>query len=240
MDRITRQTPPRRSSASTELTFTTTEQAKSDPCTNFLEVNHMVSQLLEAFSVFQKHQDHLYNVDDRLQGSTVLKQPHKDGDPEPDPEPPAAPPVIILSQSSIAAAAPHFQVPDPAYQNLQPQRATSSSYRVFPQSPQNSISPYTVPYLYIHFFPPPFRIPRSRLRETHSTTETRAMGSKSSKLDPQASNGKLQLSQKQLDKAEMQEPSNYYSHRSKSMRRKADKSGAAAAAAGSGGGGGSV
>ncbi|KAH9862853.1 hypothetical protein J1614_010946 [Plenodomus biglobosus] len=67
------------------------------------------------------------------------------------------------------------------------------------------------------------------------------MGSKASKIRPDASNGKLQPSQEQRDKAEMQEPSNYYSTRSKSMRRKADKSGAAAAAAaGSGGGSGPV
>lgn len=62
------------------------------------------------------------------------------------------------------------------------------------------------------------------------------MGSKASKLKPDAPpSNKLQPSQERQDKAEMKEPSNYYSTRSKSMRRKADKSGHAAAAAGSGG-----
>lgn len=51
------------------------------------------------------------------------------------------------------------------------------------------------------------------------------MGSKASKLKAQASNGKLQPSQERQDKAEMKEPSNYYTHRSKSMRRKAGKEG---------------
>ncbi|KAI8932432.1 hypothetical protein NX059_010618 [Plenodomus lindquistii] len=66
------------------------------------------------------------------------------------------------------------------------------------------------------------------------------MGSKGSKLKDEPPSAKLQRSQEQRDKAEMEEPKNYYSHRSKSMRRKADKSGGAAAAAGSGGGSGPV
>ncbi|KAI4952424.1 hypothetical protein J4E91_002894 [Alternaria rosae] len=42
-----------------------------------------------------------------------------------DPEPPAAPPIIILAQSSKAPA-PHFQVPDPADPPFQPHPPTSS------------------------------------------------------------------------------------------------------------------
>jgi hypothetical protein len=59
------------------------------------------------------------------------------------------------------------------------------------------------------------------------------MGSKASKLAP--SHGKLQPSQERQDKAEMKEPSNYYTHRSKSMRRKAGKTGATSGVGGSGG-----
>ncbi|KAF1846189.1 uncharacterized protein K460DRAFT_355901 [Cucurbitaria berberidis CBS 394.84] len=53
------------------------------------------------------------------------------------------------------------------------------------------------------------------------TAHKRTMGSRGSKLAP--SHGKLQPSLERQDKAEMKEPSNYYSHRSKSMRRKAGK-----------------
>ncbi|KAF2247468.1 hypothetical protein BU26DRAFT_520622 [Trematosphaeria pertusa] len=67
------------------------------------------------------------------------------------------------------------------------------------------------------------------------------MGSKASKLSPSSSHqaGKLQPSQSKQDKAEMAEPPNYYSHRSKSMRKKAGRtpgSGAGEPGAGSGGG----
>jgi hypothetical protein len=69
------------------------------------------------------------------------------------------------------------------------------------------------------------------------------MGSKVSKLKESATDGKLQPSQNRQDKEEMKEPSNYYSQRSKSMRRKAGKPGAAVGGAGGGagaGGGGGV
>jgi hypothetical protein len=66
------------------------------------------------------------------------------------------------------------------------------------------------------------------------------MGSKASKMRP--ANGKLQSSQENRDKDEMKEPSNYYTHRSKSMRRKAGKEassdGAGGAVGGSAGAGG--
>ncbi|CAI9625285.1 unnamed protein product [Alternaria burnsii] len=62
------------------------------------------------------------------------------------------------------------------------------------------------------------------------------MGSKVSKVKEQASNGKLQPSQERLDKEEMKEPDNYYTHRSKSMRRKAGKTGASSGAGGAQGG----
>lgn len=66
------------------------------------------------------------------------------------------------------------------------------------------------------------------------------MGSKVSKVRERSHDGKLQPSQEQLDKEQMKEPSNYYTHRSKSMRRKAGKNGdaggsGATAGAGSGG-----
>jgi hypothetical protein len=68
------------------------------------------------------------------------------------------------------------------------------------------------------------------------------MGSKASKLSPK--NGKLQSSQEKKDKEEMKEPTNYYTHRSKSMRRKAGKEaagdGAGGVSMGSGGAGGAI
>jgi hypothetical protein len=64
------------------------------------------------------------------------------------------------------------------------------------------------------------------------------MGSKASKLSPVS--GKLQPSQNRADKNEMKEPSNYYTHRSKSMRRKADKAGTTSGVGGAGGGAGGV
>ena len=60
------------------------------------------------------------------------------------------------------------------------------------------------------------------------------MGSKASKLAPR--NGKLQSSQEKKDKEEMKEPTNYYTHRSKSMRRKAGKEASSDGAGGSAGG----
>lgn len=54
-----------------------------------------------------------------------------------------------------------------------------------------------------------------------ATNKDHTMGSKASKLAPR--NGKLQSSQEKKDKEEMKEPANYYTHRSKSMRRKAGK-----------------
>lgn len=75
--------------------------------------------------------------------------------------------------------------------------------------------------------PPPTFSPQH-----HST-----MGSKSSKISENHNRGKLQPSQRKADKEEMKEPSNYYAHRSKSMRRKAgrDTAGAATGQASSGG-----
>ncbi|KAF2621516.1 hypothetical protein BU25DRAFT_416047 [Macroventuria anomochaeta] len=69
-----------------------------------------------------------------------------------------------------------------------------------------------------------------------STHKYRTMGSKASKLAPKG--GKLQSSQEKKDKEEMKEPTNYYTHRSKSMRRKAGKEANSDGAGGSGGGSG--
>ncbi|KAH6639285.1 hypothetical protein C7974DRAFT_128536 [Boeremia exigua] len=75
-----------------------------------------------------------------------------------------------------------------------------------------------------------------------TTNERYAMGSKASKISPKG--GKLQSSQEKKDKEEMKEPTNYYTHRSKSMRRKAGKEakgdGAGGVSLGSGGAGGAV
>lgn len=61
------------------------------------------------------------------------------------------------------------------------------------------------------------------------------MGSKISKLkEATGEHGKLQPSQARADKEQMKEPKNYYTHRSKSQRRKAG--GNEVSATGSGGG----
>ncbi|KAF1940127.1 hypothetical protein EJ02DRAFT_239479 [Clathrospora elynae] len=155
--------------------------------------------------------------------------------PDTNPEP-AAPPIIILSQFGNVRAAPHFQEPDPADQAVQPQLSTSSAChptsrynlrqgkvtagtttrppnKPEPEPIHATISPTSSSSTYQ---------PTSATgltNRTTSSTHTRAMGSKASKLKAQASNGKLQPSVKKQDREQMKEPSNYYSHRSKSMRR---------------------
>ncbi|RAR14007.1 hypothetical protein DDE83_002576 [Stemphylium lycopersici] len=202
------------------------------------------------------------------------------GPPQPDPEP-AAPPIIILSQSGNAVA-PHLQVPDAADQGLvesgpftsslsqQQQQNKSSRYNLRsrsnnragtssrpPSKPQPDPNPHPAPPVIIlstdrrstPLIPaapsPPIPAPSpsppshpSQLPPIDSTSPPVAMGSKLSKVKNSESKGaKLQPSQERQDKEEMKEPSNYYTHRSKSMRRKADQgAGSAAASGGSGGG----
>ncbi|RYO72743.1 hypothetical protein AA0113_g1005 [Alternaria arborescens] len=166
----------------------------------------------------------------------------------PDPEPPAAPPIIILSQSGKAQA-PHFQVPDPADQQVQPQPPTSSlSLEASPDELEatGTSCPPDKPEPEPHPAPPVIILrdetlssspPASAPPTYPATTHTPpTMGSKVSKVKEQASNGKLQPSQERLDKEEMKEPDNYYTHRSKSMRRKAGKTGASSGAGGAQGG----
>ncbi|KAG9194393.1 hypothetical protein G6011_04428 [Alternaria panax] len=175
----------------------------------------------------------------------------------PDPEPPAAPPIIILSRSGKAPT-PHFQVPDPADQQVRPQPPTSSlslepsqrelgtsdTYSRPPTKPEPE--PHPAPPVIILsdrkllFATPPPSPPTSPISpQVDPAVATHApdtMGSKVSKVKEQASNGKLQPSQERLDKEQMKEPSNYYTHRSKSMRRKAGKTGASSSAGGAQGG----
>ncbi|EUC45139.1 hypothetical protein COCMIDRAFT_5630 [Bipolaris oryzae ATCC 44560] len=73
-------------------------------------------------------------------------------------------------------------------------------------------------------------VPTPRTPHTNTPSHS-AMGSKVSKVRERAQDGKLQPSQEQLDKEQMKEPSNYYTHRSKSMRRKAGKGGDAGGSA---------
>ncbi|RYO29550.1 hypothetical protein AA0111_g5980 [Alternaria arborescens] len=166
----------------------------------------------------------------------------------PAPEPPAAPPIIILSQSGKAQA-PHFQVPDPADQQVQPRPPTSSlSLEASPDELEatETSCPPDKPEPEPHPAPPVIILrdetlssspPASAPPTYPATTHTPpTMGSKVSKVKEQASNGKLQPSQERLDKEEMKEPDNYYTHRSKSMRRKAGKTGASSGAGGAQGG----
>ncbi|OWY58422.1 hypothetical protein AALT_g9745 [Alternaria alternata] len=156
--------------------------------------------------------------------------------------------IIILSQSGKAQA-PHFQVPDPADQQVQPQPPTSS---LSPEASPDELEatetscPPDKPEPEPHPAPPVIILrdetlssspPASAPPTCPATTHTPpTMGSKVSKVKEQASNGKLQPSQERLDKEEMKEPDNYYTHRSKSMRRKAGKTGASSGAGGAQGG----
>ncbi|KAG9199097.1 hypothetical protein G6514_009015 [Epicoccum nigrum] len=131
-------------------------------------------------------------------------------DGEPYPEPPAAPPVIILSCNKRPASS--SPPASPAFKSKRAPQATGP-------------------------------ITRSRTLNTpHSEAPHQIMGSKASKLAPK--NGKLQSSQEKKDKEEMKEPSNYYTHRSKSMRKKAGKDGGqggpGGVGMGSGGAGGAI
>ncbi|KAF3003172.1 hypothetical protein E8E13_009216 [Curvularia kusanoi] len=250
-------------------------------------------QLIETFTQIFGNAPHLFlSIISRYQvsGSVAGMSPRdmssshtleKNDDGEPHPEPPAAPPVIILSEnSSLGGSAPQPQAQDPV---STPHSATSSlthSPRLDPQSPheQSSITSHSKPkpqpephpappviILSLNKRPasssPPTSPPTSPHLEptrpsaaTGPTTRKRQlitlksqdpdtiMGSKTSKLAPK--NGKLQSSQEKKDKEEMKEPTNYYTHRSKSMRRKAGKEGghggAGGVSMGSGGAGGAI
>ncbi|CAA9961196.1 hypothetical protein PTMSG1_04580 [Pyrenophora teres f. maculata] len=179
------------------------------------------------------------------------------GPPSPDPEP-AAPPVIILSQSGTRRV-PRFQVPaaDGGVDqgpHPQPQKPTSSPSQQFPPRPpryhlrshsRNNNSraggiatsnppnkpppePHPAPPVIIlstntATSPPPAHTPNQPSASSPTPPLPNTMGSKVSKLKEKSAEGKLQPSQARQDKEEMKEPSNYYTTRSKSMRKKAAK-----------------
>ncbi|KAF9690465.1 hypothetical protein EKO04_011396 [Ascochyta lentis] len=195
---------------------------------------------------------------------------------EPDPEPPAAPPIIILSEnSSKSGSQPQARdpVPVPPHSHTSFTRTPSPTPENKPiaktptfvsSNPKPEPEPHPAPPVIIlsqteqptsayPSAPSPFS-PSSRTLTSrpidgtcqatalYSSSNYHKMGSKASKLAPQ--NGKLQSSQDKKDKDEMKEPTNYYTHRSKSMRRKAGKEansdGAGGTAGGSAGGAGGM
>ncbi|KAF1954993.1 hypothetical protein CC80DRAFT_110049 [Byssothecium circinans] len=100
-----------------------------------------------------------------------------------------------------------------------------------PASPAESPTPTAPPTT-----PPSSPNPQGNLDvSVQSQKSTSKMGSKASKV----SHAKLQPSTAKSDKAEMKEPPNYYSHRSKSMRKKAGRAPGGAASGSAGGGSGS-
>ncbi|KAF2876061.1 hypothetical protein BDV95DRAFT_603442 [Massariosphaeria phaeospora] len=101
-------------------------------------------------------------------------------------------------------------------------------------SPHSTSPPSPPPLLESTRTPP--ATPPSSSSNTPTPTPTPAMGSKSSKPAPSPAHGKLQPAVAKSDKQEMKEPSNYYSHRSKSLRRKAGGEASKVGAQGSGGG----
>ncbi|KAI1685203.1 hypothetical protein KJE20_05487 [Pyrenophora tritici-repentis] len=174
------------------------------------------------------------------------------GAPSPDPEP-AAPPIIILSQSGPARV-PRFQVPAAdggADQGPypQPQKPTSSPSVIILSTNINTATtsppparPASTPTSTPAFPAPapassnpitnsPPTSPPSTSPPPPASQQPHTMGSKVSKLKEKNADGKLQPSQARQDKEEMKEPSNYYTTRSKSMRKKA-KAGAPGAAPG--------
>lgn len=115
----------------------------------------------------------------------------------------------------------------------------SRNERVLSTSLPNTVSLTSQPHARLSSSRVDEASPTADLSSTHRHYE---MGSKASKLSPK--NGKLQSSQEKKDKEEMKEPTNYYTHRSKSMRRKAGRESAAGGAGGvsmgSGGAGGAI
>ncbi|KAH7406508.1 hypothetical protein DE146DRAFT_395756 [Phaeosphaeria sp. MPI-PUGE-AT-0046c] len=161
-------------------------------------------------------------------------------DPEP-PDPfPAAPPVIILSNKRPASASPPRSPPSIKTTPTVAPSTSSNPNSAISASPTTQTAPsslvptptadHTNTTLATSYFAHPVN------PDATATYNKQNMGSKGSKLAP--SGGKLQPSQDKQDKAEMKEPTNYYTHRSKSMRRKAGKTGATSGAGGSGGGAG--
>ncbi|KAH7120860.1 hypothetical protein B0J11DRAFT_50726 [Dendryphion nanum] len=173
-----------------------------------------------------------------------------------DPEPPAAPPVIILANAGSRkgkASRNQAQGPEPRpltspSEHKSPVISRRYSLRKYGNklprdSPKPDPGPVPDPA------PPIIILSRKRLASSSPTRSSATppptfspqhhstMGSKSSKISENHNRGKLQPSQRKADKEEMKEPSNYYAHRSKSMRRKAgrDTAGAATGQASSGG-----
>jgi hypothetical protein len=139
---------------------------------------------------------------------------------------PSKPTFVSTPNKPTPQPEPHPAPPVIILSNEQPQPR-------LPQQPRPSSPTTPLPQA-----PPPQEpAPHNPLKRTRST-----MGSKVSKVRERAQDGKLQPSQEQLDKEQMKEPSNYYTHRSKSMRRKAGKEassdGAGGAVGGSAGAGG--
>ncbi|KAJ4991199.1 hypothetical protein SVAN01_03327 [Stagonosporopsis vannaccii] len=164
---------------------------------------------------------------------------------EPAPEPPAAPPSHSQTPKSPVSTGfepayfSHNPKPAPEPHPAPPVIILSHSERSSPPSSSGAPSPSSSrPRV------PDGPVTRSRVHSKSRRTYThREMGSKASKLSPKG--GKLQSSQEKKDKEEMKEPTNYYTHRSKSMRRKAGKEASSDGAAGgvsmgSGGAGGAM
>ncbi|EDU43789.1 hypothetical protein L13192_04743 [Pyrenophora tritici-repentis] len=148
------------------------------------------------------------NNNSRAGGIATSNPPNK-----PPPEPHPAPPVIILSTNINTATT----SPPPARP-----ASTPTSTPAFPAPAPASSNPITNS---------PPTSPPSTSPPPPASQQPHTMGSKVSKLKEKNADGKLQPSQARQDKEEMKEPSNYYTTRSKSMRKKA-KAGAPGAAPG--------
>ncbi|KAE8833519.1 hypothetical protein HRS9139_05338 [Pyrenophora teres f. teres] len=135
------------------------------------------------------------NNNSRAGGIATSNPPNK-----PPPEPHPAPPVIILSTNTATS-------PPPA------RPASTPTLTPTPAFPASAPAPA----------PAPAHTPNQPSASSPTPPLPNTMGSKVSKLKEKSAEGKLQPSQARQDKEEMKEPSNYYTTRSKSMRKKAAK-----------------
>ncbi|RMZ68475.1 hypothetical protein GMOD_00008181 [Pyrenophora seminiperda CCB06] len=142
---------------------------------------------------------------------------------------------ITLLLQLLSSPPPRLRLANPR-RRLRPQTPHLQLPRTHPPPPPHQGLRLTSPPLLQH----QFHRPKTHHQPTSPTTTTLPpppprnpshrkpanMGSKVSKLKEKSSEGKLQPSQARQDKEEMKEPSNYYTTRSKSMRKKAAKGGA--------------
>ncbi|KAF2263014.1 hypothetical protein CC78DRAFT_581895 [Lojkania enalia] len=173
------------------------------------------------------------NLLNQSKGKRKNNNPDPDSDPDPDPAPP-----VIISADSLQApiqepklgpqAAPRL-LTSTFQQNSTNYRSNRYNLRDLSKNANKDPNPDPDPNPEPEPDPdpaPPIIISRERQASgspdcsSNSAPSSLNMGSKISKAKEQARGGKLHSSVAKEDKEQMKEPKNYYTHRSKSMRRK--------------------